>query len=218
MFRDRADAGRQLLARLGDVDPDRTVVISLPRGGVPVAEVIADSLGTPLDIAIVRKVGLPGQKELAVGAISDGKDPKLVVNEDVARMAGLSRERIRELAEPEIAEAERRRQTYMGGRQPVPVEGKTVIVVDDGIATGSTMRAALGLIRAREPERIILAIPVAPEGAPARFSEQVDEMIFLETPRHFGAVGLYYADFDQVADEVVAEALARNRDAKGQSE
>jgi putative phosphoribosyl transferase len=124
MFHDRADAGRQLLSKLGEFDPAETVVIALPRGGVPVAEIIAEGLGAPLDVAIVRKVGLPGQRELAVGAVTDSDDPKLHVNKDVAQMAGLSEADIWALAEPEIAEAERRRAAYVGDRKPWTIRGQ----------------------------------------------------------------------------------------------
>ena len=210
-FKDRADAGHRLLAMLPPLDPADTVVIALPRGGVPVADVIAHAIGAPLDVTIVRKVGLPNNPELAVAAVTDGAAPKLFVNEDVARAVGRTEDDIWKLAKSELTEAERRRMRYLGERPPVQIAGKTVLVVDDGIATGSTMHAALGLLRSQEPARIILAIPVAPEESLAEFSDVADEVICLATPRPFYAVGAHYGNFDQVADDTVTDALARNR-------
>jgi putative phosphoribosyl transferase len=210
MFHDRADAGRQLLSKLGEFDPAETVVIALPRGGVPVAEIIAEELGAPLDVAIVRKVGLPGQRELAVGAVTDSDDPMLHVNKDVAHMAGLSEADIWALAEPEIAEAERRRAAYVGDRKPWSIRDKVALVIDDGAATGSTMFAALEMLRSRAPKRITVALPVAPEETASRLASKVDQLICLETPRPFRAVGCHYGRFDQVPDQAVASALSRN--------
>jgi putative phosphoribosyl transferase len=210
MFHDRADAGRQLLYKLGELDPTETVVIALPRGGVPVAEIIADKLGAPLDVAIVRKVGLPEQKELAVGAVTDSDDPKLHVNKDVAQMAGVSESDIWALAEPEIAEAERRRAAYLGDRKPWTIRDKVALVVDDGAATGSTMFAAIEMLRSRAPKRITVQLPVAPEETALRLAGMVDQLICLETPRPFRAVGCHFVRFDQVRDQAVAAALSRN--------
>src|SRR6056297_1230435 len=140
MFTDRREAGERLLQRLPALDGEDVVIVALPRGGVPVADVIAESLGAPLDIALVRKVGLPGQPEYAVAAVTDGDAPRITVNEDVARMAGLDDGDIKGLAERVLPEIHRRRVVYLKGRPPVPVAGKIVVVVDDGIATGATMR------------------------------------------------------------------------------
>jgi putative phosphoribosyl transferase len=212
MFEDRIDAGRKLAAALPPLDPAQTVVIALPRGGVPVAEVIAQAIGAPLDIALVRKVGMPGQEELALAAVADGPEPSLVVNKDVARFAGLSEKEIRALAEPELAEIDRRRQVYLGGRPPVPVAGRTVVVVDDGIATGATMRVALKALRAQGPARLILAVPVAPAETVEELSAEADAVVCLSTPSPFVAVGRHYLRFDQVPDRVVIETLARHRE------
>lgn len=210
MFHDRADAGRQLLAKLPRLDPAETVVIALPRGGVPVAEVIAEGLDLPLDVAIVRKVGHPRQRELAVSAVTGGDSPRLHVNRDVADMAGLTEDDIWALAEPEIAEAERRRAAYVGDRQAWPVRDKVVLLVDDGIATGATMLAAIALLRAEGPRRIVVAVPVAPDGLRPKLEAVAEEVIILGTPRPFHAVGAHYRDFDQVPDAEVTAALARN--------
>ncbi|SDE39896.1 phosphoribosyltransferase [Ruegeria marina] len=209
MFRDRIDAGQQLLRALPPLDPAETVIIALPRGGVPVAEVIAKGVGAPLDVVLVRKVGLPGQRELALAAVTNGDTPALTVNEDVARFAGLETDRIWDLAKPELETISRRREQYLGGRGQEPVKGKTVVVVDDGIATGATMRASLKHLRGREVARLIVAVPVAPGETVAALQGEADEIICLETPRHFHAVGLHYQVFDQVDDEEVIAALAR---------
>ncbi|WP_171177049.1 phosphoribosyltransferase [Ruegeria sp. HKCCD8929] len=210
MFQDRTDAGRQLLARMPALDPAETVVVALPRGGVPIGEIIAEGLGAPLDIVFVRKVGFPGHRELALAAVTNGAEPGLVVNEDIARSAGLDRDRIWELAQPELREIARRRDSYLGGRAALPIRGKTVIVVDDGIATGATMRASLQNLRSRGPSRLILAVPVAPEDTLAELEESagIDEVICLKTPEPFYAVGAYYRKFDQVSDDAVTTALA----------
>lgn len=207
MFSDRDDAGRKLLARLPKVDPAKTVVIGLPRGGVPVAAVIAKALRVPLDIRLVRKIGAPGQPELAVGALSDGDSPQVTVNEHIARMFGLSGGDVRRLGDTELPELRRRRALFFGDRPPVPLAGKTVIVVDDGIATGATARASLRLIRSEGPAQIILAVPVAAEDTLAMLSTEVDQVICLETPAAFSSVGAYYVRFDQVPDDVVQYLL-----------
>lgn len=209
MFRDRIDAGEQLLERLPELDPAESVILALPRGGVPLAEIIAQALGAPLDVIFVRKVGVPGHRELALAAVTDGEEPALTVNEDVARMAGLDVDRIWELAEPELREIARRRKSYLGGHPSAPIKGKTVVVVDDGIATGATMRASLKLIRVKEPAKIILAVPVAPPEVLEDIGNLVDEVICLHKPRPFYAVGAHYKLFDQVSDDAVAKALER---------
>jgi len=207
MFKDRREAGQRLLNRLGPLDPENTVILALPRGGLPVADVIAESLGVPLDIVLVRKVGVPGQPEFAVAAVTDGKNPKITVNEDVARMTGLNHSDITRLAERELPEIQRRREIYLKGRPSVPLAGKTVVVVDDGIATGATMRAALRLVRDENPARLIAAIPVGPVETIADFETECDEVICLERPADFRAVGLHYRDFGQVSDETVSKIM-----------
>nr|WP_210730646.1 phosphoribosyltransferase family protein [Roseibacterium persicicum] len=197
-----------MLARLPSLDPGATVVIALPRGGVPVAQPIAAALGVPLDVVQVRKVGLPGHRELAVAAVTDGAAPALAINTGIARRAGLSEADIRALAEPELAEIDRRRRLWHGARPPVPLRGKTVVVVDDGIATGATMRAALDRLRAEGAARLILAVPVAAADTLADLAPRVDAVVCLATPEPFHAVGAHYADFRQVTDAEVAAALS----------
>jgi putative phosphoribosyl transferase len=210
MFTDRREAGQRLLNRLGPIDPENTVILALPRGGLPVADVIAEALGVPLDIVLVRKVGVPGQPELAVAAVTDGKTPKITVNEDVARMTGLNHADIARLAERELPEIHRRREIYLNGRPSAPLAGKVVVVVDDGIATGATLRAALRLVRDADPVRVIAAVPVAPAATIAALESECDEVICLECPADFRAVGLHYRDFEQVSDETVSEIIERH--------
>ncbi len=210
MFQDRAEAGRRLLAALPPLKGAETVVVALPRGGVPVAEPIAEALGAPLDVVLVRKVGVPGHRELALAAVTDGDDPVLSVNEAVARHAGLDRAAIRELAQPQLDEIARRRETWFAGREAIEVKGKTVIVVDDGIATGATMRASLRALRARDPARIVLAVPVAPADTLEDLEGLADTVLCLETPQPFIAVGAHYQSFGQVPDAEVGVALARS--------
>lgn len=207
MFTDRREAGQKLLQRLGQLDPENTVILALPRGGLPVADVIAEALGVPLDIVLVRKVGVPGQPEFAVAAVTDGKNPKITINEDVARMTGLDHDDIVRLAERELPEIRRRREIYLKGHASVPLAGKIVVVVDDGLATGATMRAALRLVREEDPARLIAAIPVAPAAMIAALDSECDEVICLECPAEFHAVGLHYRDFEQVSDATVSNII-----------
>lgn len=213
-FADRRDAGRRLLARMPRLDPRNTLVLALPRGGVPVAEEIAKPLDLPLDVVLVRKVGLPNQPELAVAAVTDGTSPVYAINTRIAAMAGLSDSDIRALAAPHLAEIERRRALWHGGRPPRPVAGKTVVVVDDGIATGATMKAALDTLRRAGAARLILAVPVAAAEALAELAQMADEIICLETPDPFYAVGAHYREFGQVTDAEVAEALQNTETAR----
>ncbi|MFC6658116.1 phosphoribosyltransferase [Roseibium salinum] len=161
LFDDRIDAGRQLAAKLSEYQGKDVVVLALPRGGVPVAEQVADRLGAPLDLLLVRKIGVPWQPELAMGAVIDGSKPVIVRNEDVIRIARVSEDDFEATARSELKEIERRKQRYIGGRASVDVAGRTAIVVDDGVATGATVRAAIRGLRKREPAKIVLAVPVA---------------------------------------------------------
>ncbi len=208
-FRDRSEAGLQLadaLARFGDAQP---VVLALPRGGVPVAAEIARALGAPLDLILVRKIGLPTQPELAMGAVVDGDPPLVVRNDAVIRMARVSEAEFRAACARELAEIERRRQRYLAGRARVAVAGRTAIVVDDGVATGATTRAALRAVRAGNPQRLVLAVPVAPTESLAAMRAEADEVVCLEDHRQFDAIGRFYTDFRQITDGEVIAAHAR---------
>lgn len=218
LFRDRHQAGERLAERLRRIVPAEAVVVALPRGGVPVGEVIAHDLGVPLDVILVRKVGAPMQPELAVAAVTDGEKMRLTVNEDIKEELGLSDAEIEELASKQLREIERRRAVYYADSAPVPLKGKTVIVVDDGVATGATANAALRLIRQQEPTRLILALPVAPADTIAELKRHADEVVCLSTPHPFRAVGTHYADFNQVSDSEVIEALRRNREEIGREQ
>lgn len=210
-FLDRRDAGRQLAARLGHLKGTEVVVMGLPRGGVPVAAEVAGALGAPLDVCLVRKLGVPFQPELGMGAIGEGG--VRVINDDVVRMARITPAALAEVEAREREVLDRRARHYRGGRKPLGLQGRTVLVVDDGVATGSTARAACRIARARGAARIVLAVPVAPHDWTTRLGEDADELVCPHTPRDFYAIGQFYADFSQTGDaEVVAcleEALAR---------
>lgn len=210
-FVSREEAGRQLARRLKSMAIEDPVVFALPRGGVPVAAEVARELNAPLDLVLVRKIGAPGQPELAAAAIVDGPSPVLVENESVMRMLGLTSREISELAKPALAEIERRRKLYLGKRAPLDVSGKTAIVVDDGIATGTTARAALKALRSRNPRSLILAVPVAAPQAIAELGRDADRTVALLAPADFYAVGPYYQDFHQLTDDEVTATLSVNR-------
>jgi len=207
-FRDRSEAGRLLAEALKDRVEPPCVVLALPRGGVMVGLEVARALGCPLDLVMVRKIGAPGQPELALGAVANGEHPVLVVNENVRRMTGASEAYLETEKERELAELARRRARYLAGRAPAPVAGRTAIVVDDGIATGATMLAALRAVRRKGPKKVILAVPVAPPDSLQRLSAEADEIVCLHTPEWFMAVGQFYDDFRQIDDEEVVAALA----------
>jgi putative phosphoribosyl transferase len=208
VFADRQAAGRELANELRKrhfVDP---VVLTLPRGGVPVAVEIAKALNAPLDLVLVRKIGVPFQPELAAAAVVDGGEPEIVINEDVISLATLDRDYIDREAKRELAEIERRRQVYLGERPRVPLEGRTLIVVDDGIATGASVRAALKALSRRGPRALILAVPVAPADTVKALRAEVDDLICLATPEPFFAISIHYLDFRQLSDEEVVRSLA----------
>ena len=206
-FWDREDAGRQLATALsqyaGRAD---LLVLALPRGGVPVAREVAAALGAPLDVFVVRKLGVPGHRELAMGAIASGG---VLVVSDVAREMAIPEETIEEVRQLEGVELLRREALYRGGRPPADVAGRTVILVDDGVATGSTMRAAIEALRALGAAGIVVAIPVAPAETTAELRALADDLICLGTPEPFVAVGMWYEDFSPTSDAEVHDALAQ---------
>ncbi len=208
-FVDRADAGRQLAAALAGYKDRRPIVLALPRGGVPVAAEVVSVLDAPLDLILVRKIGVPYQPELAMGAVVDGRDPLVVENTDVVRAGGITAAAFAEVRDRELAEIGRRRTRYLGGRAHPRLEGRTVIVIDDGVATGATTRAALRSVRRRKPEWLVLAVPVAPTETLDALAEEADEIVCLEDYESFMAIGVYYSDFNQISDEEVTETLAR---------
>jgi len=209
-FIDRTDAGRRLAKALARYKGQHPVVLALPRGGVPVAAEVAAALDAPLDLILVRKIGVPFQKELAMGAVVDGAEPVIVRNEEVIRLTGVSEDDFNATRDQELAEIERRRQRYLGNRPYPQIAGRTVIVVDDGIATGATTRAALRAIRMRKPGKLVLAVPVAPTDTLQKLQGEADDIVCLEDYEDFGAIGLFYSDFTQVSDTEVVEMLARH--------
>lgn len=212
-FRDRAEAGRALaeaVASLISRHPEMTdpVVLALPRGGVPVALETARRLKAPLDLVMVRKLGVPDQPELAAGAVVDGDDPQTVFNREIMAVTGLTEADLAPIRERELAEIERRRGAWLSGRAPVPIEGRDAIVVDDGIATGATTRAALKGLRRKRPRSLTLAVPLAPADTVERLRGEVDHLVCLVTPEPFRAIGLHYGRFDQLRDEDVTRLMA----------
>lgn len=205
-FEDRRSAGRALAALLQQyAERHDVLVLALPRGGVPVAFEVARALGAPLDLFLVRKLGTPGHRELAMGAIASGG--VRVLNDDVVHWYGITPDAIEAVARDEQRELERREAAYREGRDPVPVEGRTVILIDDGLATGSTMRAAVQAVRLRQPTRVVVAVPV---GAPQTCEELAaiaDEVVCAQMPEPFAAVGQWYVDFDQTTDAEVRDLL-----------
>jgi len=209
IFDDRADAGRRLAQRLAHLRAEDPVVVGLPRGGVPVAVEVAQALEAPLDVIVVRKLGVPNQPEYAMGAVGDGG--VLVVNEAVVRQVGVQREEFLMVVAQERAEVQRRAHRFRGDHPAISLAGRTVVVVDDGIATGATARAACLVVRAAGAARVVLAVPVAPMDWLATIGPDADEMIALHRPRHLHAVGQYYVDFAQTSDEEVIACLERAR-------
>ena len=207
LFSDRADAGRQLAAALPDLDAASTVVIALPRGGVPVAAEICSARHLEMDLVFVRKIGAPGHSELAIGAIVDGDDPQVVVNREIAGELGVSIAEVQQLGIDKLPEIERRKSLYLAGRPSVPVAGKTLLMVDDGAATGASMSVAIQAYRHRGASRIIVALPVSPSDTLKRLKNEADECLCLYTPSPFYAVGAYYADFAQITDSEVADIM-----------
>lgn len=208
-FADRSDAGGRLAGTLMHFQEQRPVVLALPRGGVAVGFEIAHALGAPLDIVLVRKIGVPWQPELAVGAVTDGANPQTFIDRNLAAALDIPESYLQEETARQLAEIERRREIYCAGRPQLEISGHTAIVVDDGIATGATMRVALQAVRNRSPARLVLAVPVAPPDTLAALGEAADETVCLEAPVGLGAIGFYYLDFHQMTDAEVTDLLAR---------
>ncbi|PSH63007.1 phosphoribosyltransferase [Phyllobacterium brassicacearum] len=207
MFEDRADAGRQLANALRRYRGEDVVVLALPRGGVAVAAEVAKILGAQLDLLIVRKVGVPYRLELAMGAVLDGSHPIKVRNEDVIHSHGISEEEFQSECAEQLKEIERRRALYFGNRIPIYIASRTVILVDDGIATGATARVAILGLRQRKPRKIIIAVPVGASETMEAIRHEVDEVVCLEEPEALEAIGFHYGDFPQLTDEEVIEIL-----------
>ena len=208
-YADRGDAGRRLADELLHLKDQQPVVLALPRGGVAVGFEIAQTLDAPLDIVLVRKIGVPWQPELALGAVTDGAFPETFIDRGLATSLDIPESYIREETARQLEEIERRRKSYCEGRPALDVAGRTAIVVDDGIATGATMRVALQAVQRRDPARLVLAVPVAPPDTLAALRQDADEAICLQTPIGLGAIGFYYRDFHQMSDAEVIALLAR---------
>jgi len=209
IFVDRADAGRRLAGKLKSFKEASPVILALPRGGVPVAFEIALALAAPLDVILVRKIGAPFQPELALGAIVGNGAIERVMDSSLISELGVSPAYLEKEIERQSTEIDRRRKLYYGKRQPADIRGRTAIVVDDGVATGYTMRAALRATRRREPRRIVMAVPVAPPETIEALRREVDEVVCLAMPEEFWAIGAFYSDFSQVDDVQVVDLLAR---------
>ena len=215
MFADRSDAGRRLAAALSTVRLERPVVYALPRGGVPVAVEIAAALKAPLDLVLVRKIGAPGEPELALGAVVDGPDPQVIFNEDVRASTGADDAYVERALKRELEEIERRRRLYFQGLERVDPKGRTAIVVDDGLATGATAKAAVRALKRQGASRVVLAVPVAPPETLAELRREADEVVCLNTPRLFFGVGGFYEDFRQLGDKEVVALLRQARATAG---
>ena len=215
MFKDRVEAGKILADRLEAMGPfENPVILALPRGGVPVAYEVAKRLHAPLDVIIVRKLGAPFNEEFAIGALVEGEPERVVLNEEAVYRLGVGKEYLDQVVAKEREELHRRQQRYRARQNPLEnLEGKTVILIDDGIATGYTMKAALAAIREQNPASIIVAVPVAPPDTLPEIKRLSDQVVVLETPEPFWAVGAHYERFDQTSDEEVLELLKRAKEA-----
>jgi putative phosphoribosyl transferase len=207
IFKDRKEAGQLLAAEVARRGYTDAVVLGLPRGGVPVAAEVAAALKAPLDVILVRKIGAPIQPELAIGAVVDGEAPEIVRNEELIRELGLSEEEFQMEAQRQLKIIEARRQLWVSGRPRVSVKGKTAIIIDDGIATGATVRASVHAVKKQGPKQTIVATPVAPPETVEALRQEADDVICLETPEFFGAIGFFYIDFSQVSDAEVSRIL-----------
>lgn len=210
-FIDRRDAGQRLAARLKSRSFSDPVVLALPRGGVPVGFEVAHALDAPLDVLLVRKLGAPGFEELGIGAVIDGTQPQLVLDAETIAMLRVTPAYVDQERDRQLVEIERRRRLYRGELPAVSVEGRTAIIVDDGIATGGTVLVALRALNKVSPKSIVVAVPVAPPETLAKLSIEADDVVCLATPSPFGSVGRYYDDFTQTSDEEVIRLLAAQR-------
>ncbi|AHY47543.1 putative phosphoribosyltransferase [Rubrobacter radiotolerans] len=204
-FRDRREAGARLAELLGEYRDKSPVVFALPRGGVPVGAEVASALGAPLDVIVARKLGAPGQPELGIGAVAPGG--VRVLNESAIKRLGIPESYLKSVTERELREVERRLRLFREGRPEPDVRGKTAILVDDGLATGVTVFAAIAYLRPRGPKSIVLAVPVCAAQTAERIRPEVDRLVCLETPSDLGAIGFWYRDFEQVPDEAVISGL-----------
>jgi predicted phosphoribosyltransferase len=208
-FHDRSDAGRRLAQALKGRPLERPVVYALPRGGAPVGLEVAEALGAPMDLVLVRKLGAPGQPELALGAVVDGPEPQTVINEEVKLSTGASDSFIEQARARELQEIERRRRTYFQGVERIDPKRRTAIVVDDGLATGATARAAIRALKLQGAAKVVLAVPVAPEDTLELLRKEADEVVCLRSERWFLGVGAFYDDFRQLKDEEVVAMLRK---------
>jgi len=211
IFKNRQQAGKLLAEEIARHGYDDPIVLGLPRGGVPVAAEVAAKLKAPLDVILVRKIGAPMQPELAIGAVVDGGTPEIVRNEELIRALGLTEDDFREEAQRQLEIIEARRKLWVAGRPRIPVKDKTAIIVDDGIATGATVRASLHALKRQGPKRTVVATPVAPLQAVEALRGEADEVICLEIPAFFGAISVFYLDFSQVSDAEVSRLLESSR-------
>ncbi len=211
IYENRSDAGKRLALELLRYRRDDPIILALPRGGAVVGAEIALALDAPLDLILVRKLGVPWQPELAMGAVVDGARPYVVRNDDILAQLDLPEEEFRAICERELEEIERRRKLYLGDRPRADLEDRVVIVVDDGIATGATARAALKAVRSRMPGRAVLAVPVAPTSTLEGLSAEADDVICLQSHEPFNAIGAFYEDFRQIGDSEVIELLSKVR-------
>jgi putative phosphoribosyl transferase len=212
-FADRRDAGRRLAEKLSRFEDERPVVFALPRGGVPVGYEISRALEAPLDVLVSRKLGAPGQPEFGIGAVAAGG--VRVLNEDVVRRLGIPEDYVQEITAQELEEVRRRLRYFRDDRPETEVVGRTAILVDDGLATGVTARAAVQALRLRNPRRLVLTAPVCAAQSAALFRTTVDELVCLESPSDLGAIGFWYRNFEQTSDEEVVELLERARGERG---
>ena len=209
LFENRMDAGRRLAEALLKYKDRHPVVLALPRGGVPVAAEVASALDAPLDLLLVRKIGLPIQPELAMGAVAEGEKPIVIRNSDVIEVGGIGPREFDAVCNEECAEIQRRRQRYLGNRERATIKDQVAIIIDDGIATGATTLAAIRAVRGQEPKELVLAVPVAPLETLEKLHPEVDAIVCLDTPEELGAIGYFYRDFHQVRDEEVIDILRR---------